>query len=81
MDKTFEALIKAGGGNIQSYSISSQKAIPSSERWAQIIRKAKLKRSANHDSETSRIVLVGLHQEVLETHEDWKDMYLEGAEM
>ena len=81
MDKTFEALVKTGGGSIQSYSISSQKAIPSSEKWAQVIRKAKLKKSATHGSGIPRVVLVGLQKEVLETHEDWSDVYLEGAEM
>ncbi|KAF8326539.1 uncharacterized protein EI90DRAFT_1902602 [Cantharellus anzutake] len=81
VDKTFETLIKIGGGNVHSYSISSDKAIPSAEKWAQIIQKTTKRKSGGNDSGSPLVVLVGLQKEVLETYEDWRYLYLEGAKM
>jgi hypothetical protein len=78
LDKNFKKLIDAGGGVIQECCVSSEAALDTSAKWSQVIRKARSKRGVD-ENKASTLVLIGLQAEVLQAHEDWEDVYVEGA--
>ncbi|KAF8320719.1 hypothetical protein DL93DRAFT_2094042 [Clavulina sp. PMI_390] len=77
--KNFNKLVEVAGATAVTYSISSDKAADTPEKWAQYIRKARSKRGAD-EQKASTIVLIGLQAEVLQTHDDWDRVYVEGAQ-
>lgn len=64
---------------MQTYSISSEKAADTSDKWSNYIRKARSKRGADVQK-ASKLVLIGLQSEVLKAHEDWDRVFIEGAQ-
>jgi hypothetical protein len=64
---------------MQTYSVSSDKAADTPEKWSRYIRKARSKRGADAQV-ASTLVLLGLESEVLKANEDWTRVFVDGAQ-